>query len=70
VVAPAGTPPAILAKLHDAITALQDSPEMQKQVAAQGAEIVKKSPDEFGAFISAEIDKWARVIQAGNIKAE
>jgi len=70
VVAPAGTPPAIITKLHEAITALQDSPEMQRQVAAQGAEIVKKSPDQFGVFIRDEIDKWARVIKAGNIKAE
>ena len=43
VVAPAGTPPAIIAKLHEAITALQDSPEMQKQVAARGRD-VKKAP--------------------------
>jgi len=31
---------------------------------------VKKSSDQFGAFMREEIDKWARVIKAGNIKAE
>lgn len=70
VVAPAGTPPAIVAKLHQAISEIQDSAEMQKQVAANGAETEKKTPKEFGAYIRAEIDKWGRVIKAGNIKAE
>ena len=52
IVAPAGTPPAIVAKLHQEISAIQDSPEVQKQFATEGAEIVRMSSAEFGAFIA------------------
>jgi tripartite-type tricarboxylate transporter receptor subunit TctC len=70
VVAPAGTPEPIIAKLHAAITAIQDSPEMQKRIVADGAEIVKMGTAEFGAFIQSEMDKWSKVIKAGNIKPQ
>ncbi len=69
-VAPAGTPDAIVAKLHREITAIQDTPEMQKRIVADGAEIVKMSSAEFGAFMNSEMNKWAQVVKAGNIKPE
>jgi tripartite-type tricarboxylate transporter receptor subunit TctC len=69
-VAPAGTPPAIVARLHQAISEIQDTPEMQKRAADDGAVLEKMSTAAFGAFMRQEIDKWARVIKAGNIKPE
>jgi len=70
IVAPAGTPQPIIDKVHAALTAAQDSPEVEKQFASEGAVVVKKSPAEFGAFMANEMKKWELVVQKGGIKAE
>jgi tripartite-type tricarboxylate transporter receptor subunit TctC len=70
IVAPAGTPAAVVAKLHKELTAVQDSPEVQKQFDSEGAQIVKMSSAEFGTFIESEMKKWERVVREGKIKAE
>ncbi len=70
VVAPAGTPPAIVEKLHKEISAVQNSEETKKQFATQGAEIVQMSSAEFGAFMASEMAKWERVVKQSGIKAE
>jgi tripartite-type tricarboxylate transporter receptor subunit TctC len=68
IVAPAGTPPAIVAKLHKELTAVQDSAEVKKQFATQGATAVQMSSAEFAKFIEQEIAKWGRVVKEANIK--
>jgi tripartite-type tricarboxylate transporter receptor subunit TctC len=70
VVAPAGTPPAIVEKLHNEISAVQNSEQTKKQFATEGAEIVQMSSTEFGTFMASEIKKWERVVKEGGIKAE
>jgi tripartite-type tricarboxylate transporter receptor subunit TctC len=70
IVAPAGTPQPIIDKLHAALTAAQDTPEVEKQFASEGATVVKKSPTEFGAFMVSEMNKWELVVKKGGIKAE
>jgi tripartite-type tricarboxylate transporter receptor subunit TctC len=70
VVAPAGTPQPIIDKLHTALSAAQDTAEVEKQFASEGASVVKKSPTEFGAFMESEMKKWEQVVKKGNIKAE
>src|SRR5712692_7683334 len=70
IVAPAGTPQAIIDKLHKDIAAVQASPEVQKQFSAEGAEIVQMAPGEFGTFMEREMKKWERVVKEGKIKAE
>ena len=70
IVAPAGTPPAIVEKLHNEISAVQNSEQTRKQFATEGAEIVQMSSAEFGAFMASEINKWERVVKEGGIKAE
>ncbi len=70
IVAPAGTPAAIVAKLNREILAIQDTPEAQKHLAAQGAEAVRMSSAEFGDFMVKEMCKWERVVKEGGIKAE
>jgi tripartite-type tricarboxylate transporter receptor subunit TctC len=70
IVAPAGTPSAIVERLHRAITEVQDSAEVQKQFATEGAEVIKKSTAEFGQFMISEMNKWERVVKDGGIKAE
>jgi tripartite-type tricarboxylate transporter receptor subunit TctC len=67
---PAGTPKAIIEKLHDEIAKVQDLPEVQKQMEARGATVEKMSIAEFGAFIDSELAKWGRVVREAKIKAE
>jgi tripartite-type tricarboxylate transporter receptor subunit TctC len=70
ILAPAGTPPDVVARLNREVSAIQDSPEVQKQFAGEGADIVKMTPDAFGVFMKDELAKWGRVIRTANIKAE
>jgi tripartite-type tricarboxylate transporter receptor subunit TctC len=70
VVAPAGTPAAIVEKLHKEIAAVQNSDEVKKHFASEGAQVVQMSPPEFGGFIEKEMKKWERVVKEGGIKAE
>ena len=70
IVAPAGTPAAIVAKLHQEISAILDSSEVQKQLSSQGAEVVRMGSAEFGTFMVNEMDKWERVVKEGGIKPE
>jgi tripartite-type tricarboxylate transporter receptor subunit TctC len=70
VMAPAGTPPAIVEKLHNEIAAVQNSEQTKKQFATEGAEIVQMGSAEFGTFVASEIKKWERVVKEGGIKAE
>jgi tripartite-type tricarboxylate transporter receptor subunit TctC len=70
VYAPAGTPAPIVQKLHQGITAVQNSEAVQKHFASEGAQIVQMSTPEFAAFIEQEMKKWERVVKEGNNKAE
>jgi tripartite-type tricarboxylate transporter receptor subunit TctC len=69
-VAPAGTPAVIVERLHREITAVQSLPEVQKQFDADGATVLRMTPDRFGAYMVADMDKWERVVKAGGIKAQ
>ena len=70
VVAPAGTPQEAIRKLHQTLAKALALPEVREQLAAQGAEPVGSSPEDFGKFLRAESDKWARVIKSAGVKAE
>ena len=62
IVAPAGTPPDVIAKLNAAfVTALKD-PAVIKRIRALGSEPMPMTPEEFAAFIKSETTKWAKVI--------
>jgi tripartite-type tricarboxylate transporter receptor subunit TctC len=65
---PAGTPKAIVDKLHrDTVKALAD-PEVKKKFADLGVEAKSSSPAEFSAFIKAEMAKYAKLVKEANIK--
>lgn len=68
--APAGTPKAVIDKLHKEIAAIQDMPDVQTSFVNRGADVERKNPAEFRAFIAAETEKWGRVVKQANIKAE
>jgi tripartite-type tricarboxylate transporter receptor subunit TctC len=70
ILVPAGTPSAIVAKLNRDIVATLRDPQVRSQIAAQGADPVGNRSDEFAAFISRELVKWARLIKEANISAE
>lgn len=70
IAAPAGTPDAILTLLHREISAVQDLPEIRKRMEADGAEAVKMSPAEAGAFLAAQIVKWGSVVKQAGIQAQ
>ena len=68
--APAGTPPAIIDRLHAEIVKALASAEIQKRVAAEGAELGGMPPAEFTRFIRDEAAKWKRVVREANIRIE
>jgi tripartite-type tricarboxylate transporter receptor subunit TctC len=68
--APAGTPPAIVAKLNAAINEGVQAPDMQETITRLGAVTNPGTPEEFGAFIAAELKKWQTVAQTANVKLD
>jgi tripartite-type tricarboxylate transporter receptor subunit TctC len=68
--APAGTPTPILARLHEATVAVLALPEVRAQLREQGAEVVGNGPTELGAYVKAEISKWATLARKAGIKPE
>jgi tripartite-type tricarboxylate transporter receptor subunit TctC len=69
-VAPAGTPREAVSALNAAAVKSLAVPEVNERLRALASPPVGESPEYFGRHLRAEIDKWARVIRAGNIKAE
>lgn len=70
VLAPAGTPREIVARLHAEIVRALQLPEVKERLAADGAEPVGDSPEAFAALIKSEIEKWAKVAKAAGIRPE
>jgi tripartite-type tricarboxylate transporter receptor subunit TctC len=69
-VAPAGTPPQVIARLHDAaVKALQD-PGVQASLGRLGVDIVGGTPEQFKAYIAVEIPKWAAIVKASGASME
>jgi tripartite-type tricarboxylate transporter receptor subunit TctC len=70
ILAPAGTPKAIVDKLHRELAVIMNAEDTKKMFESQGAEADLMEPAEFGKFIEAEIAKWDKVIKVNNIKVE
>lgn len=70
VLAPAGTPRPIVAKMHETIAAILARNDVRARFATLGAEPVGSTPDAFDAFIKAEIAKWAKVVKAAGLKVD
>jgi tripartite-type tricarboxylate transporter receptor subunit TctC len=67
---PGGTPQAIVERLHGEIAAVVAMPEVRARLSALGFEPIASTPQEFADRIRSEIEKWAKVIRAANIKAQ
>lgn len=70
VVVPAGTPAPVVEKLNAEIRRALQSPEMQKQLKAQGAQTLGSTPEEYAAYIKSEIARWGEVVKAANVKLD
>jgi tripartite-type tricarboxylate transporter receptor subunit TctC len=70
VLAPAGVPAAIVAKLNAEIAAILREPDSAQRLAAEGAEPLPLPSTEFARVLAAEIEKWKRVARESKIKAE
>ena len=67
---PAGTPGAVVEKLHAEFTRALAAPDVRERMLALGAEPVANRPEEFAAYIRAEADKYARLVKASGAKAD
>ena len=69
-IAPAGTPPGIVARLHREITAIQRAPEVVKRFESEAVDAVQMSTPQFAKYIGEETIKWARVVREAGITAQ
>jgi len=70
VIAPAGTPPAIVGRLNAELVKASQSPEIVERIAPDGGEPVGSTPDQFGRHIATEIARWRKVVKDAGIKME
>ncbi|MBV8031472.1 MAG: tripartite tricarboxylate transporter substrate binding protein [Betaproteobacteria bacterium] len=68
--APAGTPPAIVERLNGEVVRIMQAPEMKARLAAEGARFVPTTPAGFGAYVRAEIARWAPIVRASGARPE
>jgi tripartite-type tricarboxylate transporter receptor subunit TctC len=70
ILVPAGTPAEIIAVLYHESTKILAQSDMKERLASLGYDLVASTPKEFATRIVAEIEMWAKVIQAANIKPQ
>lgn len=68
--APAGTPPAIVSRLHAETVAALKSPDIRDFMAGEGADMVGGTPAELSAYVRRELERYAKVIRQANIRME
>ncbi len=68
--APTGTPPDIIRRINTILVTELKTPAMREQMLKRGAIVSANTPEEFSAFLKAEIAKWTRIAKAGNIRLE
>jgi tripartite-type tricarboxylate transporter receptor subunit TctC len=69
-VAPAGTPPDVVAKLNTALRKIIDSPEVQAKFKTVGFEGFSSTPQELGDYIKAQLVEWQKMVKDANIQAD
>ena len=69
-VGPAGIPRDVLVRLNREIVRAINAPDVKEKVIAQGNFVIGDTPEQFGAYIKSEYDKWARVVKQANIKLD
>ena len=69
VIAPAGTPPAVVRKIHEELKKALATPAVSQKLSEQGMDIVGGTPEEMDRFLRSEISRWAAVVQQNKIRA-
>jgi tripartite-type tricarboxylate transporter receptor subunit TctC len=69
-VAPAGTPKEVVARLHDATARGIVRPEVKDRFATIGTDVAPMNPGEFSGFIKSEVAKWAKLVREAGIQPE
>jgi len=67
---PAGTPREIVARLHTESMKAIAAPDLRDRMSAEGAEFVGDTPEQFTAFIKAELVKWGKAVKASGARPE
>ena len=67
---PAGTPPEIVARLNREVLQVITQPDMRTRMAAEGSEVVRTSPQDFGRFVQDETKKYADIARAANLQRQ
>jgi tripartite-type tricarboxylate transporter receptor subunit TctC len=70
VVAPSGTPRAVIERLHREIVAVLKEPAIAERLAGAGLEPIGDTPEQFARYLRSEADKWGRLVKSAGIKAE
>jgi len=70
ILAPAGTPQAVVRKLNGAIVTVPAAPDLRENLVNQGTEVIASSPDEFAQFLRADLARWRKVITDAGVKPE
>jgi tripartite-type tricarboxylate transporter receptor subunit TctC len=65
-----GTPPEIVVKLHHELAKILHTPAIREQLVALGAEPIGSTPDELGAFVKLEMDRWGKIIREKGIRPD
>ena len=68
--APAGTPPEIVAKLQTEVSRMLKQPDVKELLLKDGADPVGSTPDQFAAYIRSEMDKWSKVIKQSGARVD
>jgi len=69
VIAPAGTPPAIVKRMHDELAKALANPSVAEKLTAQGMDIAGGGPGELDKFVRGEMARWSQVVKANKIQA-
>jgi tripartite-type tricarboxylate transporter receptor subunit TctC len=70
IVVPAGTPKAIISRLHTELVKILKSPDIRERLISEGADVETSTPEELAAFVRAEIQKWSKAVKDSGTKLD
>ena len=68
--APANTPGAVVSRLHTEISKIVQLPDIRERWMALGTEPLHNTPEQYAAYLKADVGKWAKVVREANVKID